>query len=226
MQAVILAAGKGKRMGKLTQYAHKNMLKIKGKTLLEYKIEALPKKIKEIVFVVGYYAEDIMNHFGKEFNGRKITYVFQPILNGTGGALHVAKSVLQDKFLVMMGDDLYHKKDIAVMLKYNLAVLAKEVDDPSKFGVLKKDKKGHLVDIIEKPKNSRENLANAGIYMLNKNFFDYDLVPIGGGEFGLPQTMIQMRDKHRIKVQKATVWYPISSENDLMEAEKVIHKFV
>lgn len=226
MQAVILAAGKGKRMGKLTQHANKDMLKIKGKTLLEYKIEALPKNIKNIVFVVGYYAEDIMNHFGKEFNGRKITYVFQPVLNGTGGALHAAKSVLEDKFLVMMGDDLYNKKDIAAMLKHNLAILAKEVKDPSKFGVLKKDKKGHLVNIIEKPKNSRDNLVNAAIYMLNKKFFDYDLVPIGGGEFGLPQTMIQMKDKHKIKVQKATAWFPISSESDLIEAEKVIQKFI
>lgn len=226
MQVVILAAGKGKRMGRLTQHAPKPMLKIKGRPILEYKIRALPKKIKEIVFIVGYYGEEIMNHFGREFDGRKITYVFQSVLNGTGGALYAARSVLQDKFLVMMGDDLYHKKDIAAIIKNNLAILAKEVEDPSKFGVIKMDKRGHLTDIIEKPKNSRENLAASGTYMLNKNFFDYDLVSIGKGEFGLPQTIASMKDKYKIKIQKASFWHPINSESDLIEAEIIIHKFI
>ncbi len=213
-------------MGGLTKHAPKPMLKIKGKPILEYKIKALPRKIKEIIFVVGYYGEDIMNHFGREFDGRKITYIFQPVLNGTGGALYAARSVLEDRFLVMMGDDLYHKKDIMAITKNNLAILAKEVEDPSKFGVLKKDKRGHLVDIIEKPKNSRENLVASGMYMLNKKFFDYDLVFIGKGEFGLPQTIVSMKDKHKIKIQKASIWHPITSECDLIEAGKIIHKFI
>lgn len=226
MQAVILAAGRGKRMGKLTTATTKPMLKIKGKSILEHKINALPKKIKEIIFIVGYRSEDIIHHFKRYYNGRKIIYVFQTKLNGTGGAIHSAKSILKDKFLVMNGDDLYTKKDLNNLLKHDLAILGFEVDDPSAFGVIKVDKNKHMIDVIEKPKNMKKALANAGVYVLNQKFFDYDLVPIGNGEFGLPQTMAKMARDHKIKVEKATHWHAIGNPEDLKEAEKVLHKFV
>lgn len=225
MQVVILAAGKGKRMKELTKKAPKPMLEVKGQPILEYKIRILPKSIDEIVFVVGYCAEHIIRHFKKEFEGKKITYIFQKRLNGTGGALHLAKGVLKDKFLVMMGDDLYHKRDIKKIIKHDLAILAREVDDPSKFGIIKTDKKGHIVNIVEKPKRSKLNLAVTGLYVLNKKFFDYDLVSIGKGEYGLPQTLAVMAKDHKIKVEKATFWHPISCPEDLDKAKEIVHKF-
>lgn len=226
MQAVILAAGRGKRMKDLTDGVPKPMVKLKGRPILEHKINALPKDIKELVIVVGYYGEHIMNHFKRYYDGRKITYVFQTNLNGTGGALFLARSVLRDRFLVMMGDDLYQKKDIRKILKHELAILAKEVDDPSKFGIIKANRAGNVVDIVEKPKRSKEKLANAGIYVLNKKIFDYDLVPIGNGEFGLSEMVGRMAQNHRIKVEKAEMWHPIGNQEDLKKAEAVIHKFI
>jgi len=174
MQAVILAAGRGKRMLDLTKGTPKPMLRIKGQPILEYKIKALPKTVEEIIFVVGYYGELIMNHFGHEFEGKKIKYVFQKDLNGTGGAIHLVKGLLEDRFLVVYGDDLYYPKDIKKLLKHNLAVLAREVEDPSRFGIIKTNKRGNVVEIVEKPKHSKDKLAAVGIFMLNKKFFDYD----------------------------------------------------
>jgi len=226
MQAVILVAGRGKRMGNLTTVTTKPMLKIKGKPILEYKLNALPKKIKEIIFIVGYRSTDIISYFKRYFGGRRIIYVFQTNLNGTGGALHLAKSILKDKFLVMMGDDLYYKKDLNNLLKHDLAILGYEVDDPSNFGVIKMNQKKHMVDVIEKPKNMKKALANAGVYMLNMNFFDYELVSVGKGEFGLPQTMAKMAVDHKIKVEKAKFWHPIGNPEDLKKAESVLHKFI
>lgn len=226
MQVVILAAGRGKRMKKLTLSTTKPMLKIKGKPILEHKINALPKKITEIIFVVGYCCEHVIGHFKRYFNGRKITYVFQHNLNGTGGAIHLAKSILDDKFLVMMGDDLYHKKDIKKLIKHDLAILGHEVDDSSQFGVIKTNRRGHMIDVIEKPKRSKYKLANTGVYVLNKKFFEYDLVPIGNGEYGLPQTLGKMAIDHKIKVEKATLWHPIGNVDDLTKAEEIIHKFL
>lgn len=213
-------------MQDLTNGVSKSMVKIKGKPILEHKINALPREIKEIVLVVGYYGEHIMNYFKKSFNGRKITYIFQTDLNGTGGALFLARSVLRDKFLVMMGDDLYHKKDIKNLIKHKLAVLGREVADPSKFGMIKTNKRGNMIDIVEKPKHSKEKLANAGVYVITKKIFDYDLVPIGGGEFGLPQTLAKMAQDHIVKVEKAAIWHAIGNPEDLIEAEKIIHKFI
>jgi NDP-sugar pyrophosphorylase family protein len=226
MQAVILAAGRGKRMKHLTEATTKPMLKIKGKPILEYKINTLPKKIKEVIFIVGYHSMHVISHFKRCFAGKKITYVFQSNINGTGGALHLAKSILKDKFLVMMGDDLYHKKDIAEMLNHNLAILGYEVDDISQFGAIKTDEEDFMQDVIEKSKNSKLKLANTGMYMLNKSFFDYELVSIGNGEYGLPQTLAQMAKDQKVKVLKATAWHPIGNPEDLKKAEEIISKFI
>lgn len=226
MQAVILAAGKGKRMGKLTKSTSKPMLKIKGKPILEHKIEALPKKIKEIIFVVGYHSMHIISHFKNYYNGRRIIYVFQDNLNGTGGALHLARSVLRDKFLVLMGDDLYHKKDLKEIIKHDLAIMGCEVDDITKFGIIKSKRGGAMEDVIEKPKRSKEKLAATGVYVLDKTFFDYELVPIGGGKFGLPQTMASMARDKKIKIHKARAWHPIGNAQDLEKAEEIIESFL
>ena len=213
-------------MNGLTKAIAKPMLKIKGCPILEHKINALPKKIKEVIFIVGYRSEHILAHFKRYYNGRRIIYVFQHKINGTGGALHFAKSILKDKFLVMMGDDLYHKKDLAEIINYDLAVMGYEVDDPSQFGVIRTNGSGHMIEVIEKPKRSRYKLANTGVYMLNKKFFDYELVPIGNGEFGLPQTLGLMARDHKIKVVKARAWHPIGNPEDLKSAEENLYKFI
>lgn len=226
MQAVILTAGRGKRMKHLTEKNNKNMLKVNGKPILKYKLDSLPKEIDEVIFVIGYQGDQIKKQFGDKYKGRKIDYVEQKKLNGTGGAIHKAKKLLKDKFLVIYGDDLYHKKDIEEIIKYDLAVLAKEIDDVTKFGILKTDKDGNLIDIIEKPKHSKSKLAAIGLFVLNKNFFKYKLVPVGGGEFGLPQTLATMSKDHKIKILKADHWHPIGHPEDIKSAEKNLHKFI
>lgn len=225
MQSVILAAGNGKRMGDITQKVPKPMIKIKGKPILEHKIKALPKEIDEVIIVVGHLGSQITDHFKNNFDGRKISYFFQEKLDGTGGAVHLAKDAVREKFLVMMGDDLYHRKDVEKMLQHDLAVLACEVDGASRFGTLEIDSQGHLVDIIENSERSENKLVNTGLYLLNKNFFEYNLVALSNGEFGLPQTLVKMSDRHDIKIEKATLWHPIGLSEDLKKAEEIIHKF-
>ena len=124
-----------------------------------------------------------------------------------------------------MGDDLYHKQDIKKMLKHKLSILACPVEDPSRFGIVKTDKKGNVIEIVEKPKRPQSNLANTGAYVLNKDFFKYDLVSIGNGEFGLPQTLVKMAKDCPIKCEKARIWHPIGKPEDLEEAENVLGKF-
>lgn len=225
MQVVILAAGNGIRMGKLTKTTPKPMLKIKGKSILEHKISALPNEIDEVILVIGYRGDQIMSYFKKEFAGKKIKYFFQTKLNGTGGALHLVKSVLKDRFMVINGDDLYLKKDLKKLLKHEFGVLAMEIKNSGQFGALKTDRRGYLVEVIERDKNSKNKLVNAGAYILNKSFFECDLVSIGKGEFGLPQTLAKMSKKYKIKVEKATFWHPIGFPEDIEKAEEIIHKF-
>jgi UDP-N-acetylglucosamine diphosphorylase / glucose-1-phosphate thymidylyltransferase / UDP-N-acetylgalactosamine diphosphorylase / glucosamine-1-phosphate N-acetyltransferase / galactosamine-1-phosphate N-acetyltransferase len=226
MQAVILAAGMGTRMRPLTYDIPKAMLPIKGRPILEYTIEFLPKNISEIIIVVNYLGEHIKKHFGSEFKGKKIKYVMQEKLNGTGGAILSCKDLLSDKFLVVMGDDLYSHHDLELLSNENNAVLAFEVEDSSRFGVLKTDVNGNLMEIIERPHSGEIKLVNVGAYIIEKSFFNYPLVAISETEFGLPQTLSLMAKDQPVKVIKTNMWHPIGKPEDLEQAEKELDKFL
>src|SRR4051812_34627957 len=104
MQAIILAAGRGSRMGELSKQIPKPMIVVAGKTLLQHKIEALPPEVNEIVIIVGHLSGYITSHFGSEYQGRKITFVEQNELLGTAAALFMAKDLVKGRFISMMGD--------------------------------------------------------------------------------------------------------------------------
>lgn len=231
MQLVILAAGKGTRMYPLTKTVPKPMIPLLGKPKLEYTLETLPEEIDEIIFVVNYLADQIKSHFGDEFGGRKIKYVLQEELNGTGGAIHACKDMLRENFLVMMGDDLYDPEDIKKMLRENLAILVFETNQIGRFGKILEDRRGNFAGIIENRNGETESrdqgvsLLNTGMYLLNRNFFEYELVSISDLEFGLPQTLAKMANKEKVRVVRTKKWTPLGKTEDLEIAEQALKDF-
>jgi bifunctional UDP-N-acetylglucosamine pyrophosphorylase/glucosamine-1-phosphate N-acetyltransferase len=226
MQAVILAAGKGTRMRPLTYDIPKPMIPLGGKPILEYGLSFLPEEVDEIILVINYLGDQIRERFGNEFEGKPIRYVVHDALDGTGGAIHACRDILEDRFLVLMGDDLYHKKDLEKLCQEKLALLAFAVDDPTRFGVLQMDGEGNLSEIIEKPKTKENRMANIGAYCLNSEFFNYPLVSVSEAEYGLPQTMAQMKDKHKIKIISASHWQPVGRPEDISTAEINLSNFL
>lgn len=229
MQAVILTAGRGVRMGSLTSDLPKPMLRLKGRPILEYTLASLPAEISEVIFIIGYKGEMVKAYFGDSFGGRKISYVVQNELNGTAGALRSAEDFLEGEFLVLNGDDLYLQSDLENLIKENPpAVLAKKFDNPEKFGVVRTDDNGNLLEVIESgnERDKRLNLVNIGAYFLNKDFFSYEpakkSAKVSEKEFGLPQTLTQMSGDRKIKVIEADFWQPVSSPEDIPDAEKCV----
>lgn len=226
MQAVILAAGLGTRMRPLTYDIPKAMLPLKGKPILHYTISFLPEEVDEVIIVVNYLGEHIKNYFGTSYLGKKIIYVIQEKLNGTGGAIFSCKKLLGKKFLVVMGDDIYSRNDLKLLTGEKTAVLAYEVENSERFGVLKTDADGNLLEIVEKPHSGEIKTVNIGAYIIEKEFFDYPLVAISETEFGLPQTLSLMAKKNPVKVLKTNMWLPIGKPEDLEKAEKELDKFL
>jgi len=221
MQAVILAAGRGERMRPLTDEIPKPLIKIGGQPILQRTIDILPDEISEIILVIGYKGEMIKEYL-KNYQKKKITYVYQEELSGTAGALFLVKNLLRERFLVLMADDLYCQSDIEKILKHELAILAKETNTPERFGVFRVNQNDELIDIVEKPVKAISNLVNIGIYTLTKKIFDYQPVKISDREFGLPQTMVTMTKDTPIKIIKADFWCPIGYPEDLEKAEKCL----
>ncbi len=209
-------------MGEATNHRPKPMLRIGELTILEHTLSNLPQEITEVVLIVGYRGDVIRNYFGANHAGRELTYVWQYLLNGTAGAIFQAKKLLKEKFLVLNGDDLYHRDDLKRLLNHDACLLVKESETPHLFGVVELDKRGHLKSIVERSDNPPTNLVNAGAYLLNKNFFNYEPVAIANGEFGLPQTLVLMAADHEVRIEKATFWHPCNSPEDIETARELL----
>ena len=225
MQVVILAAGKGTRMAPLTYDVPKPMVLVAGKNLIEHKLDQLPDYIDEVILVVGYLGDQIRDYFGEEFGGRKIKYVQQDKLEGTGKAIWEAKDLVKDKFMVMMGDDLYAKEDIEACLEHDWAILVKDSERETVGGKMIFDENKHFCDIIEGSEIGIGEPINTGLYVMQKSFFDYPLVKIKDKEeYGLPQALVNVGKDHDIKLKNASFWVQITNVDDTIKAEKYLEK--
>ena len=171
MQAVILAAGEGKRVRPLTRSRPKALLPVANRPIIEYVIEALLKNgIRDIVVVVGYRKEQVIRSLN-EVNV-PITVVVQNKQLGTAHALNCAKSHITGDFLLLPGDNYIDPLSIGRIKDIKNSMLVKEHPSPSNFGVvLLKD--GLVNRIIEKPEHSPSFMVSTGIFSLTKDFFSH-----------------------------------------------------
>jgi len=221
MKAVILVAGRGTRMGDLTKDTPKPMLMIGEKNLIEYKIDVLPEAVDEVILIIGYLGHIIREYFGDAYEGRKITYVeVEPF--GTAYALWQARHLLTERFLLLNGDDLYTRKDIAECMKYDQAALVFELHRPMAGGkMILKD--GFVEDILEGA-HSDGGLISTGFFIFSPHIFDYPLQKMPGREeWGIPPTIVPMLPEFGIHAVSATAWKQISAKEDLqMSPEQVL----
>jgi len=120
MQAIILAAGMGNRLGKYTQNNTKCMLSINGKTLAERALDALDNAgIRKCVFVVGYKKENVIAFLGNKYKNIDITYVSNDIYNKTNNiySLYLAKDhLIQDDTILLESDLIFEDRIVSEML--------------------------------------------------------------------------------------------------------------
>jgi len=222
MQAIILAAGYGTRMRPLTYHVPKPMVRAAGKNLVEHNLHNLPEEIDELIFVVGYLAEQVMNHFGDNFEGRKVRYVKQKKMLGTAHAVSLCKQYINGRFLVLMGDDIYGKEDMENALAHERSWLVKKVHGKFVGGRIVHDKDGNATDAIEGTHDTSEAYVGTNLFVLTPEYFDYEMVAIkDGAEFGLPQTVAKMAKDYPIKLIEATGWTQITDMKDVEQLDKI-----
>ena len=172
MKAVILAAGEGKRLRPFTETMPKVMLPVANKPILEYVFDAVKKSgIDEIIVVVGYKKEVIMEYF-EDYEDVKITYVTQSKQLGTAHALLQAKKQIKESFIVLAGDGIIDQKSISKLIKdpSPYAILIKEHSHPSKYGVVFVEN-NTVRRLVEKPKEDIGKYISTGIYKFPHSVF-------------------------------------------------------
>ena len=181
MKGIILAGGLGTRLHPLTKITNKHLLPVYGKPMIYYPIEALIiAGIMDIMIVTGgNHAGDFLRLMGngKEFGLKHINYTYQEGEGGIADALSLAEYFADgEPICVVLGDNIIEKNIIKAVndfkkQKKGAKILLKEVPDPERFGVAEIEK-DRLINIVEKPKRPKSNLAVIGIYLYDGRVFD------------------------------------------------------
>ncbi len=229
MLAIILSAGKGKRMGESSNHTPKPLLKYNDKTLLEHKLDSLPDSVTEVIITIGHLGRMIAASIGYQYKkpdgtSLAITYIEQNELLGTAHSLWQAKDFIQQNnqpFLVLMGDDLYSKEDLLQMTEVYK-------NNPDSWVALVNTQPEHFIYgkcIIEDgllkgfvndhDHNIPENIIYTGACLLTTEIFNLPMAKVNSTEYGLPQTFIQTAETHPIYIVQATFWRRITSPEDL-----------
>jgi bifunctional UDP-N-acetylglucosamine pyrophosphorylase/glucosamine-1-phosphate N-acetyltransferase len=223
MQCVIICAGKGTRMRPLTETTPKPMINVCGRPILQHIIDALPPQIDELILVVGYLKEQIMDFCGEEYKGRRVQYVTQEnFAGGTGDALLCAAPLIRGKFLFMFADDIHGKEALQEIVKCDAAILSAYSKTPERFGVLVQNEDGTLREIIEKPEVPPSNLINTGVFVADPDIFEYRVPVSASGELYATDMLTAYAKDHPLRVIEQGSWLPIGYPEHITEAEAIL----
>lgn len=191
MKALVLAAGRGQRLGQHTDEHTKCMLPMFGKPLIQYSLEnAVRAGVSEIAVVVGYRAEEIINRFGIEFGGVRIQYVIQNEAHGLVHAIETAQPTIGNSdFMLFLADEILwaprHAEMVAQFEREDLTVLCGVVreEDPAEirktYAVIEDERDQRIYRLIEKPRRPPNSIRGTGNCIFRARIFDYvPLTPI------------------------------------------------
>jgi UDP-N-acetylglucosamine diphosphorylase / glucose-1-phosphate thymidylyltransferase / UDP-N-acetylgalactosamine diphosphorylase / glucosamine-1-phosphate N-acetyltransferase / galactosamine-1-phosphate N-acetyltransferase len=225
MQAVLMVAGKSTRTYPLTLTRPKPLLPILNRPLIEHSLDQLYGLFDEVILIVGYRQEMIHEALGDSYRGMRLLYQEQREQKGTGHAVLQAQPHIKGRFVAMNGDDLFAHQDLARLLQYPYAALAKEVPDPSQYGVCMVDKDNHLLNMVEKPKEFLGNLANIGCYIFEPEIFsELEHAPLSiRGEIEIMDGFLPIARRQPFKILPITgFWLPTGYAWDLLAHQEFL----
>lgn len=239
MQAIILAAGMGKRLGEYTQSNTKCMVPVNGTPLIDRLLGQLEKlNLNRVVVVVGYEGEKLKQHIVELNSSLKVEFVDNPIYDRTNNiySLSMAKEKLVEDDTLLIESDLILDDALFEQLlenEYpNLALVAKyETWNDGTMVCLDKD--NYIVNFVTKQAFNYQNVdqyyKTVNIYKFSKEFLLNKYVPfldaytkaVGNNEYyENVLRVISFLNSHELRALPTThKWYEIDDKQDLDIAE-------
>jgi glucose-1-phosphate thymidylyltransferase len=192
IRGVILAGGKGTRMGELTKVTNKHLLPVGPWPMVYHPLKKLTGAgLNEILLVSGTeHMGDFVELLGSgKDHACRLTYRVQDEAGGIAQALGLAEHFCTgSRSLVLLGDNVFRDPLISFVERANTRpdwawIGLKEVHDPGRYGVAELQGE-NVVSIVEKPKEPKSNFAVVGIYLYPPDVFNIikTLKPSGRGE--------------------------------------------
>jgi histidinol-phosphate/aromatic aminotransferase/cobyric acid decarboxylase-like protein/choline kinase len=188
MQAIILAAGMGRRLGEYTRDNTKCMLPINGQRLIDRDLNQLSKlNLNRVIIVVGYQGKNLIDHIGHRYDDRlRIEYIDNPVYDKTNNiySLSLAKEKLMEDDTILMESDLIFEESILNMLVDdpfpNLALVAK-YETWMDGTMVRIDEDNNIVDFVPKQAFNYQDVnlyyKTVNIYKFSKEFSRHKYVP-------------------------------------------------
>ncbi len=186
-QAVVLVGGEGTRLRPITSLVPKPAVPLMGRPFISYILENLARHgVRRVVFSTGHLAAAMEAEIGDGSRfGLEARYAFEDAPLGTGGAIRNAASELGPGGFLVFNGDVLSDVDLTAVIRFHRAqggsgtLLATEVPDARRYGLVSLQAGGLITGFLEKPKGDHPlpGLINAGVYVLEPDVLD--LIPPG-----------------------------------------------
>ena len=254
MQAIILAAGMGRRLGELTKENTKCMVEVNGVRLIDRLLGQLSGlSLRRVIIVVGYQGQNLMDYIGHRYDGRlTIEYAENPIYDKTNNIYSlslVKEKMLEDDTLLIESDLIFSDKLFQMILEDeypNVALVAK-YESWMDGTMVRIDEARNIVNFVPKKAFRYEDVdeyyKTVNIYKFSRDFCEQKYVPfleaychaLGNNEY-YEQVLrvITLLDSAELKALPVgdEKWYEIDDIQDLdiaetifAEGDEMIHRF-
>ncbi|HEV2282381.1 MAG TPA: nucleotidyltransferase family protein [bacterium] len=231
MRAIVLAAGRGRRLEPLTFTRPKPLLDVAGRPILAHILDSLAQiGVCDVIVVVGHLGDQIAAYLDTRPEPRPRVVVQSP-LGGNGDAVRAAREYLDGPLLVAFGDTIV-RGDLAPACRGEVAAIAvARVEDGRSYGIVETDPDGWVRRLWEKPVEPPSHDAVAGTFVfpegrrLREALDQIAAAGAGGrdGEVWLTDVVQRMIDRgERVRTVRVEAFYDCGTVERLAEAERAL----
>ena len=232
MKGIILSGGTATRLFPLTATTSKQLLPVYNCQMIFYPLNTLIKAgIKDILVIVApEHSGQYLNLLGSimKHHGINLYFEVQKLPRGLAEAFILGDAFIdKDNVTMILGDNIFEMDFSQEIKKFKKGahVFAKKVPDPERFGVVKFDKKGNAIKIVEKPTEYVSNYAVTGLYVYDNKVVKAakKTMPSDRGELEITSLNNYYLNLGELKVSTVIgEWLDAGTFDSLLEAGNIV----
>jgi glucose-1-phosphate thymidylyltransferase len=238
MKGILLAGGSGTRLHPVTKGVSKQLLPVYDKPLVYYPLSVLMLSgIRDILLISTLEDQaSFVRLFGDGSHlGLAVAYAIQDEPRGLADAFRIGADFVGDQSVALaLGDNLFYGHGLQKTLRRaagredGATILAYQVRDPERYGVVEFDDEGKAIGLEEKPEHPRSRWAVTGLYFYDNSVLDIarGLRPSPRGELEITDVNLIYLEQGRLQVERlwrGIAWLDTGTHESLLQASAFIH---